>query len=67
MRKAVLKFFCLILSVFSLWGCGGRPGVLSYEIGDGGVTITDCERSAEGEVGIPDENQAIRCKRCRRC
>ena len=30
-------------------------GVLSYETGDAGVTITDCEESAEGEVVIPDE------------
>ena len=32
-----------------------RQGVLSYETGDAGVTITDCEESAEGEVVIPDE------------
>ena len=70
MRKPVLKFFCLLLCVFSLWGCdqrqGGktpesqtqeseRQGVLSYETGDAGVTITDCEESAEDEVVIPDE------------
>ena len=29
--------------------------MLSYETGDAGVTITDCEESAEGEVVIPDE------------
>ena len=42
--------------VFSLWGCGGGAlELLSYETGDAGVTITDCEESAEGEVVIPDE------------
>ena len=75
MRKPVFKLFWLLLCVFSLWGCGQRPGgktpesrapesqtqgserqgVLSYETGDAGVTITDCEESAEGEVVIPDE------------
>ena len=33
----------------------GRQGVLSYETGDAGVTITGCQESAEGEVVIPDE------------
>ena len=28
--------------------------MLSYETGDAGVTITDCEESAEGEVVILD-------------
>ncbi len=71
----MLKFFCLLLCVFCLLGCGqrqggktpesrapesktqgsARQGVLSYETGDAGVTITDCEESAEGEVVIPDE------------
>ena len=70
MRMPVLKFFCLLLCVFCLWGGGQRQGgktpesqtqeserqgVLSYETGDAGVTITDCEESAEGEVVIPDE------------
>jgi hypothetical protein len=45
MRKPVFKLFFLLLCVFSLWGCGGRQGVLSYEIGDGGMTITDCEKA----------------------
>ena len=75
MRKPVLKLFCLLLCVFSLGGCGQRPGgktpesrapesqtqgserlgVLSYETGDAGVTITGCDAAAEGEVVIPDE------------
>ena len=28
----------------------GRQGVLSYEIGDAGVTITDCEEAAFDEL-----------------
>ena len=52
--------------MFCLWGIGAKEKplkarkakgrrVLSYETGDAGVTITDCEESAEGEVVIPDE------------
>ena len=32
-----------------------RLGVLAYETGDAGVTITGCDAAAEGEVVIPDE------------
>ena len=59
MRKPVLKFFCLLFCVFSLWGCGGSPGVLSYEIGDGGVTITDCAEAAQGGLEIPAEIEGL--------
>ena len=56
MKIPVFKLFWLLLCVLILEGCGGgRQGVLSYEIGDAGVTITDCEGSAEGELVIPNE------------
>ena len=69
-EKASVEIFLLAALYVHLWGCGQRQGgktpesqtkgserqgVLSYETGDAGVTITDCEESAEGEVVIPDE------------
>ena len=74
MRKPVFKLFYLLLCVLILHGCGQRQvgttpesqtqgserqGVLSYETGDAGVTITDCEESTEGEVLIPDEIEEL--------
>ena len=74
MKKAILKPFCLLLCVFSLWGCGQRQGgktsesqptespnheMLSYEIGDAGVTITDCDTAAEGDLAIPAEIEGL--------
>ncbi len=60
MRKPVFKLFCLLLFALVLGGCGGgRQGVLSYEIGDAGVTITDCDGAAAGEVVIPDEIEGL--------
>ena len=37
----------------------GRQGVLSYEIGDAGVAITDCEEAAEGNLEIPAEIEGL--------
>ena len=59
MRKPVFKLFCLLLFALVLGGCGGRPGVLSYEIGDGGVTITDCAEAAQGDLEIPEEIEGL--------
>ena len=59
MRKPVFNLFCLLLCVLILEGCGRRPGVLSYEIGDAGVTITDCDEAAEGELEIPAEIEGL--------
>ena len=69
MRKPVLKLFCLLLCVFSLWGCGQRPGAekqgggsqgeLSYEVGDAEVTITDCDETTEGDLEIPAEIEGL--------
>ena len=59
MRKPVFKFFWLLLCAFSLWGCGGRPGVPSYMIGDGRVTITDCAEAAQGGLEIPAEIEGL--------
>ena len=70
MRKPVFKLFCLLLFALILEGCGerqggpssesqtqgsGRQGVLSYETGDAGVTITDCDGPVEGDLEIPAE------------
>ena len=59
MRKPVFKLFCLLLFALVFGGCGGRPGVLSYEIGDGGVTITDCAEAAQGDLEIPAEIEGL--------
>ena len=74
MRKLVFKLFYLLLFALILEGCGERQGgpssesraqgserqgVLSYETGDAGVTITDCEESTEGEVVIPGEIEGL--------
>ena len=73
-EKAVFKLCCLLLCVFSLWGCGQRPGgktpdsrapeskpleLISYEIGDAGVTITDCNTAADGHLEIPAEIEGL--------
>ena len=56
MKIPVFKLFCLLLFASVLGGCGGgRQGVLSYEIGNAGVTISDCNWLAEGELVIPNE------------
>ena len=36
-----------------------RQGVLSYETGDAGVTITDCEETTEGDLEIPAEIEGL--------
>ena len=69
MRKPVFKLFCLLLCVFSLWGCGQRQGgktpesqaqeLISYEIGDAGATITGWDPYAEGEAVIPKQIEAL--------
>ena len=33
--------------------------MLSYEIGDGQMTITDCNRHAKGELVIPNEIEGL--------
>ena len=68
MRKPVFKLFCLLLCVFSLWGCDQRQGgktpdnqtqeLISYEIVDTEVTVANCDDKVEGEVVIPDEFRA---------
>ena len=69
MRKPVFKLFCLLLCVFSLWGCDQRQGgktpdnqtqeLISYEIVDTEVTVANCDDKVEGEVVIPDEIQGL--------
>ena len=69
MRKPVLKLFCLLLCVFSLWGCDQRQEgktpesqaqeLISYEIGDAGATITEWDPYAEGEAVIPKQIEAL--------
>ena len=48
-----------MLCALILEGCGRRQGVLSYEIGDAGVTITDCDTAAEGDLAIPAEIEGL--------
>ena len=65
----VFKLFWLLLCVLVLEGCGQRQGgqtpespnqeTLSYKIGDAGVTITNCDGAAAGEVVIPDEIEGL--------
>ena len=69
MRKPVFKLFCLLLCVFSLWGCDQRQGgktpesqaqeLISYEIGDAGATITGWDPFAEGEPVIPKQIEGL--------
>jgi len=69
MRKPVCKLIYLLLCALILEGCGQRQGgnipesktqgQISYEIGDAGVTITDCEGSAEGELLIPNKIEGL--------
>ena len=74
MRKPVFKLFCLLLCLFSLWGCDQRQGgktpdsqatenqtleLISYEIGDAGATITGWDPYAEGEAVIPKQIEAL--------
>ena len=67
MRKPVLKFFCLLLCVLILEGCGGGAlELLSYETGDAGVTITDCAPTAEGDLEIPAEIEGFNSQVVRR-
>ena len=33
--------------------------MLSYEIADGGVTITDCDRAAQGDLALPTEIEGL--------
>ena len=33
--------------------------MFSYEIGDGGVTITDCAEAAQGDLEIPEEIEGL--------
>ena len=51
MRRALLLSMSLALI---LSGCNQRPSVLEYEISGDSVTITACDRSASGELVIPD-------------
>ena len=70
----VFKLFCLLLCVFSLWGCGQRQGgktsesqptespnheMLSYEIGDAEVAITGYNLFEEGELVIPAQIEGL--------
>ncbi len=69
MRKPVFKLFCLLLFALVLGGCGQRQGAekqgggsqgeLSYEVGDGGVTIARCNKAAEGDLEIPAEIEGL--------
>ena len=56
MKKLLFNLFCLLLCVFSLWGCGGS---LRYEIRDAEVTITDCEEASKGDLEIPTEFRGL--------
>ncbi|NBQ26122.1 MAG: leucine-rich repeat domain-containing protein, partial [Verrucomicrobia bacterium] len=49
----------LLLSVLSSSVRAGTLGDLTYRIAEGQVTITDCERSAEGELVIPNEIEGL--------
>ena len=49
----------LVLSVLSSSVRAGTLGVLTYEIADGQVTITDCDLAAEGELAIPGEIEGL--------
>ena len=51
MRRALLLSMSLALI---LSGCNQRPSVLEYETSEDSVTITACDRSASGELVIPD-------------
>ena len=74
MPNHVLKLFCLLLCVFSLWGCGQRQGgktsesqptespnheMLSYVIGDAEVAITGYNLFEEGELVIPEQIEGL--------
>lgn len=54
---AVLISFLLVITTMPIYAFAetitGNYGVLSYEIIDGEVTITDCDSNAEGEIVIP--------------
>ena len=45
----------LLLSVLSSSVRAGTLGDLTYEIADGEVAITSCDRSAEGDLELPAE------------
>ena len=61
MKKPVMHsiWLVLVLSVLSSSVRAGTLGDLTYRIADGQVTITDCERSAEGELVIPNEIEGL--------
>ena len=54
----MIKLPWLLLCLFSLEITGGELGVLTYEIADGQVVITDCDQNAAGELDIPLEIQS---------
>ena len=49
----------LVLSVLSSSVRAGTLGVLTYEIADGQVRITDCRQSIRGELVIPNEIEGL--------
>lgn len=66
--KKLRKSFAIILSLALLLAFAVFPsaendnlklGVLSYEVVDGEILITDCEETADGEIVIPEEIDSI--------
>ena len=59
MKKPVFNLLWLLLCMLVLEGCGVRQELLSYEIRDAEVTITDCNETAEGDLEIPAEIEGL--------
>ncbi|MDA7500190.1 leucine-rich repeat domain-containing protein [bacterium] len=59
MKKPVFNLVWLFLIVYSLQVNGGKLGLLTYEIADRQVAITDCKTVAKGELVIPSKIEGL--------